>query len=120
MRYVDPLVAGWHDTQEIAKTHWHVTLARTGVQHSLLTHFLPLYWPEFARFWHTSRSAHFVQMLLAYPTPASISAGSVDEFVAAAGAAVRRKVTTSGRGSPSCTSWPGARRRFRSPSRAPL
>jgi hypothetical protein len=71
MRYVDPLLAGWHDVQEVAKTYWHVTLARTRVQHSLLTHFLPLYWPEFARFWRTSRSARFVEMLLTYPTPAS-------------------------------------------------
>jgi transposase len=92
MRYVDPLVAGWHDVQEVAKTYWHVTLARTRVQHSLLTHFLPLYWPEFARFWRTSRSEVFVQMLLAYPTPASITAGPLDAFIAAAGPVVGRKV----------------------------
>jgi hypothetical protein len=22
MRYVDPLITGWHDIQEVAKTHW--------------------------------------------------------------------------------------------------
>lgn len=92
MRYVDPLVAGWHDVQEVAKTYWHVTLARTRVQHSLLTHFLPLYWPEFARFWRTSRSEMFVQALLAFPTPASIRALSLDEFLVAAGPVVGRKV----------------------------
>lgn len=27
LRYLDPLVAGWHDIQEVAKTYWHVTLA---------------------------------------------------------------------------------------------
>lgn len=92
MRYVDPLVAGWHDVQEVAKTYWHVTLARTRVQHSLLTHFLPLYWPEFARFWRTSRSELFVQMLLAYPTPASVTAAPLDAFIAAASPVVGRKV----------------------------
>jgi len=92
MRYVDPLVAGWHDVQEVAKTYWHVTLARTRVQHSLLTHFLPLYWPEFARFWRTSRSEVFVQMLLAYPTPASITRAPLDAFLAAASPVVGRKV----------------------------
>ncbi len=92
MRYVDPLVAGWHDVQEVAKTYWHTTLARTRVQHSLLTHFLPLYWPEFARFWRTSRSEMFVQTLLAYPTPASITATSLEAFVAAAAPVVGRKV----------------------------
>ncbi len=92
MRYVDPLVAGWHDVQEISKTYWQVTLARTRVQHSLLTHFLPLYWPEFARFWRTSRSHQFIQMLLAYPTPGSIRATALEDFVAAAGLAVGRNV----------------------------
>ena len=92
MRYVDPLVAGWHDVQEVAKTYWHTTLARTRVQHSLLTHFLPLYWPEFARFWRTSRSEQFVQMLLAYPTPASITAQPLDVFLTAASPAAGRKV----------------------------
>lgn len=92
MRYVDPLLAGWHDVQEIAKTYWHVTLARTRVQHSLLTHFLPLYWPEFARFWRTSRSAQMIQLLLAYPTPAHVRATDLEHFVAAAGPTVGRKV----------------------------
>lgn len=92
MRYVDPLLAGWHDVQEVAKTYWQVTLARTRVQHSLLTHFLPLYWPEFARFWRTSRSEQFIRMLLAYPTPASIVAVDLDTFVASAWEAAGRKV----------------------------
>lgn len=92
MRYVDPLVAGWHDLQEISKTYWQVTLARTRVQHSLLTHFLPLYWPEFARYWHASRSVHFVETLLAYPTPASIRASTLEAFLSAASPVVGRKV----------------------------
>jgi transposase len=92
MRYVDPLVAGWHDVQEVAKTYWHTTLARTRVQHSLLTHFLPLYWPEFARFRRTSRSEQFVQMLLAYPTPASVRAEPLEAFLTAASPAAGRKV----------------------------
>jgi len=92
MRYVDPLVAGWHDVQEVAKTYWQVTLMRTRVQHSLLTHFLPIYWPEFARYWRTSRSARFITMLHAYPTPASITAMSCDAFVEAAWEVAGRKV----------------------------
>jgi transposase len=92
MRYVDPLVAGWHDVQEVAKTYWHVTLARTRVQHSLLTHFLPLYWPEFARYWRTSRSEAFCRMLLAYPTPGSVTAVDCESFVQAAALPAGRKV----------------------------
>jgi hypothetical protein len=77
---------------EVAKTYWHVTLARTRVQHSLLTHFLPPYWPEFGRFWRTSRSEVVVQFLLAYPTPASSAGTPLEVFVAAGGPVVGRKV----------------------------
>lgn len=92
MRYVDPVLAGWQDVQEVANTYWQVTLARTRVQHSLLTHFLPLYWPEVDRYWHTSRGEQFMHLLLAYPTPASITAVSCEAFIAAAGGRVGRKV----------------------------
>jgi hypothetical protein len=54
------------------------------VLHSLLTHFLPIYWPEFARCWRTSRSEQLIAMLLAYPTPESITGQPVDAFVAEA------------------------------------
>lgn len=92
MRYVEPLLAGWHDVQEISKTYWQVTLARTRVQHSLLTHFLPLYWPEFARYWRSSRSASFINFLLAFPTPESVTRLSEEAFLAAAWVPVGRKV----------------------------
>lgn len=92
MRYVDPLLAGWHDIQEVSKTYWQVTLARTRVRHSLLTHFLPLYWPEFARFWRASRSEAFCRMLHAFPTPASITPTDCDTFIKAACLPAGRKV----------------------------
>jgi len=92
MRYIEPLLAGWHVLQEISKTYWHETLARTRVQHSLLTHFLPLYWPEFARYWRTSRSESFVSLLEAFPTPQHITAMTEDAFVEAAWAPAGRKV----------------------------
>lgn len=72
MRFVDPIVAGWNDVQEVSKTYWQLTPMRTRVQHSLLTHYLPLYWPEVARYWHTSRRTACTQTLLVFPMPASI------------------------------------------------
>lgn len=92
MRYLDPLVSGRHDIQEVAKTYWQVTLARTRVKHSLQTHFLPLYWPEFARFWRSSRSEAFCTMLLAFPTPAHITATPCEAFITAAMLPAGRKV----------------------------
>jgi transposase len=92
MRYVEPLLAGWHDLQELSKTYWQVTLARTRIQHSLLTHYLPLYWPEVARYWRTSRSEAFVALLLAFPTPQHITRLSQQAFVEAAWSPAGRKV----------------------------
>jgi transposase len=54
--YYDPLFEGTHDLQELSNTYYQVTLARTRLQHSLLTHHLPLYFPEFARYWYSTRS----------------------------------------------------------------
>jgi hypothetical protein len=29
----------------LSKTYYHITLSRTRLQHSILTHYLPLYFP---------------------------------------------------------------------------
>lgn len=59
-RYVDPLAAGHHDLQELSKTYYQVTLSRTRLQHSLLTHYLPLYFPEMGKWWSSTRSAWWI------------------------------------------------------------
>ena len=66
--YYDPLIAGTHDLQELGNTYFHITLARMRLQHSLLLHYIPLYFPEFARYWNSTRSAWFIRFLLRFPT----------------------------------------------------
>src|ERR1700722_5189710 len=46
----DPMVHNLNDLQELSKTHHHVSLEKTRTQHRLLTHYLPLYFPEIARY----------------------------------------------------------------------
>jgi transposase len=70
--YYDPLFNGTHDIQELANTYFHITLARTRLQHALLLHYMPLYFPEFARYWMATRSAWFVRFLLRFPTPTAV------------------------------------------------
>ena len=91
-RYYDPLRQGTHDWQELSGTYFQVTLARTRLQHSLLLHYLPLYWPEFARYWNSTRAAWFIRFLQRFPTPAAVRLLTREEFVAAAGELVGRKV----------------------------
>jgi len=94
-RYHDPLEEGIHDIQEISKTYHQIVLSRTRLQHSLLTHFLPLYFPEMDRYWHSTRGEWFIRFLLRFPVPASIRALSQAAFVKAAWPLVGRKVSKS-------------------------
>jgi transposase len=63
------------------------------LQHSLLTHYLPLYFPEMDRYWHTTRGEWFIRFLLGFPVPASICALSQAAFIKAAWPLVGRKVS---------------------------
>src|SRR5205085_142871 len=51
-RYHDPLVNHTHDFQELSLTYAQVSMEKTRMQHRLLTHYLPLYFPEIERHYH--------------------------------------------------------------------
>jgi transposase len=91
--YADPMQSGIHDIQELSKTHEVVSKAKTELWHRLLTHYLPLYFPEIARFAGNSRSDWFLAFLEQFPTPASITAHSKDDFIKAAWDVIGRKVS---------------------------
>ena len=90
--YYDPLFGGTHDLQELANTYFQITLARTRLQHSLLLHYIPLYFPEFARYWLSTRSAWFIRFLLRFPTAAAIRALDFEAFMPEAWDLIGRKV----------------------------
>jgi transposase len=90
--YHDPLAAGINDLQELSKTHEAISRAKTEVLHRILTHYLPLYFPEVDRFRHNSRSDWFFAFLDRFPTPASITALGKEAFIVAAWGVVGRKV----------------------------
>jgi hypothetical protein len=56
--YCDPICAGINDILELSKTNEVTSKAKTELWHRLLTHYLPLYFPEVARFVGNSRIAH--------------------------------------------------------------
>jgi transposase len=91
--YWDPLFSGSHDWQELSNTYFQITLARTRLQHSLLLHHLPLYFPEFTRYWYSTRSEWFIRFLLRFPTPAAVRALDRESFIAEAWDLVGRKVS---------------------------
>ena len=92
-RYLDPLVTGHQDLQEMANTSQQVSLRKVRLQHSLITHHLPLYFPEAERYLHSSRAEWFTELLLFAPCPAAVRRYTKTAFVAAARAQVTcRKV----------------------------
>ncbi len=91
----DPLRAGINDVQELSKTHEAIANAKTEIQHRILTHYLPLYFPEIERFRGNSRSDWFFAFLDAFPTPSSITILTKEKFVEAAWDVVGRKVSKS-------------------------
>ncbi len=79
--YHDPIVHNLNDLQELSKTHHQVSLEKTRTQHRLLTHYLPLYFPEIARYHCSARSEWLWALLLEFPTPHSMACLSKAEFL---------------------------------------
>lgn len=90
-RFYDPVLEGTNDLQELSKTHFQVSLRKTRLQHSLMNHYLPLYFPEAERFLCTTRAGWFARLLIEFPTPASVTRMSEAEFVQVAVELVRTK-----------------------------
>ena len=89
----DPLLNGINDIQELSKTHEMVSRSKTQLWHRLLTHYLPLYFPEAERFRGNTRSDWFLAFLEAFPTPAHITALDRQGFIDQAWPVVGRKVS---------------------------
>jgi transposase len=88
----DPVVNRINDMRELSKTHCQITLARVRVWHTLRNHYLALYFPEIDRFIRSNYNVWVVQLLAAFPTPASIIAMHEQEFQAQAWNLAGRKV----------------------------
>lgn len=89
----DPMLCGTNDLQELSKTHDIVSRSKTELWHRILTHYLPLYFPEADRFHRSSRSDWFFAFLERYPSPHFITAMEPDVFIADAWEVVGRKVS---------------------------
>lgn len=76
----DPLITGTAEIQELSKTHEIVSRATTGLWHRILTHYLPLYFPEAEGFHRSSRTDWFLAFLEGYPSPHMISAMSREPY----------------------------------------
>ena len=90
-RYYDPVFEQTNDWQELSNVHHQISLRKTRLQHSLLNHYLPLYFPEAERFLRNTRSGWFSKLLLEFPTPQAVTALSEAEFLETAASLIRTK-----------------------------
>ncbi len=79
--YYDPLEHHDQDLQELANTYQQNSLGKTQLLHRLLTHYLPLYFPEAERYLHSTRAEWWTQLLLLVPCPAAVLKYSQEDFI---------------------------------------
>lgn len=91
--YCDPMVQGTNEIQELSKTYYQVSLRKVKVQHSMMTHYLPLYFPEAQKYFHSSRAEWFSSFLLKFTVPAVVLKYTKEEFISAAWDTTGRKVS---------------------------
>ncbi len=82
--YYDPLENHYNDLQELANTYQQISLGKVRLYPSIVTHYLPLYFPEAERYLHTPRAEWWTQLLLLVPCPAAVLKYSLEEFLQAA------------------------------------
>ena len=82
--YYDPLENHYNDLQELANTYQQISLWKVRLYHSIVTHYLPLYFPEAERYLHSTRAEWGTQLLLLVPCPAVVLSYSLPQFLQAA------------------------------------
>lgn len=91
--YRDPLFDGTHDIIELSRTYYHVSKRKTRTQHTIMTHFLPLYFPEMEKYYTQARAMWFTGLLYRFPCPTAITKYTQSQFEKEAWDIVGRKVS---------------------------
>jgi len=79
--FYDPVIEGTNDIQELSNTHFQISLRKVKLQHSLLNHYLPLYFPEAEAFLSATRAGWFTKLLGHFPIPSMVTALSKQDFI---------------------------------------
>lgn len=90
--YFDPISEGVNDIQELSNTYYRTTFRKTQLQHSILNHYLPLYFPEAEKYFCSTRARWFAEFFYHFPCPRSITCEEQDTFIEKAWKLVGRKV----------------------------
>ena len=67
--------------KELAGLHFRLTKTKTKLQHTILNHYFPLYFPEGKNYFQGSKVRWFSRFLQHYPLPACVLQTTEDQFV---------------------------------------
>jgi transposase len=81
-----------NDLQELSNTYERITFRKTQLQHSILNHYLPLYFPEAEKYSCSTRAKWFAEFFYVFPCPTAITCYAQEEFIEKAWKLVGRKV----------------------------
>lgn len=87
--YYNPIVS--NDIKEICGTYYQISLRKVRLYHTIINHFLPLYFPEVEKYLHNSRSEWFFNFLHKFSCPVSVKKYSKEKFSKAGWALLGRK-----------------------------
>ena len=90
--YHDPLINNTLEIQELSNTYRIVSLRKTRLQHSILNHYLVLYFPEAEKYFCSTRADWFAKFFYEFPCPTAITQYSLEEFVKKSSSLAGRKV----------------------------
>ncbi len=90
--YHDPLIHQMNDAQEISNTYYQVSLRKTKLQHSIVNHYLTLYFPEAEKYFCSTRAQWFGEFFYHFPCPEIITQYTLEQFIEKASPLAGRKV----------------------------
>ena len=90
--YHEPLIHKVLDIQEISNTYRQVSLRKSRLQHTIINHYLPLYFPEAEQYFCAARAHWFAKFFKVFPCPKAITCYSLEDFIENAWDLAERKV----------------------------
>lgn len=79
--YYEPTINNIGGFRELASLHFRISKSKTKIQHNILNHYFPLYFPEGKTYFTGSKTRWFTRFLKHFPVPTSTLEYTEDEFV---------------------------------------
>jgi transposase len=90
--YHEPMVHKLVDIQELCSTYRQISFRKTQLQHSIINHYLALYFPEAEKYFCSTRAEWFALFFEKFACPAAITQYDFEKFIKVAWKLAGRKI----------------------------